>query len=120
VRHVKTRTVSIDNCFEPLALKVALLRKFGVPFADAKLALETLPLQWNESKRLGTDSRERFAPTAAMHAGRVKEEAEEVVAAAKAFRARFSAGAPFDYSARDAPYAALDAWQLELAALQVC
>ena len=110
-RDVRMRTDIVNNYFDPLRGKVALLKKYGVLMGEEHLEmLENAPYDWANTTKATYSAREQLAPLQALQAEKIKEQAEDFSLKVQEFRATFTSEAPFKYEVGEECYKLIDEW----------
>ena len=111
----------VDELLEPLRGTVALLRRYGIPLADATVeALERVPFEWEDTKKVVVAAEELLLEKKEARAKELRSEADEFTAKVAAFRAAFREEAPFAYvdDGAEQAYPMLDEWQTRLVQIE--
>ena len=99
LRDVRARTEATDAMFDPLRNTCVLLKKWGVPVADATLqGLDDAPNLWAQVQKKSYTTRERLANMQTKESEKIKASSQAFNTEVADFANRLKATGPYDYS----------------------
>ncbi|XP_062482469.1 dynein axonemal heavy chain 17 isoform X3 [Pezoporus occidentalis] len=115
---VKERQATTDTMFQPLKEAIALLSTYGVEMSEkVYLQLQELPEQWDSTKRLCLQVKQKVAPLQAKERNVISRKCQQFEVQQRIFQEEFREGAPFLFTHQD-PYVALNTQRKLITAME--